>query len=99
MHEIGYQVGARMQELLTFRDKNAKRETKLLSVLSYISSTMWKQMFGKAAELERSTASEHEYMIVECVSLCSVVPSPSLPHTLSQILNLIKTSKTKRPDW
>jgi hypothetical protein len=43
----------------------AKRETKLLSVLSYISSTMWKSMFGKAAELERSTASEHEYMIVE----------------------------------
>jgi trafficking protein particle complex subunit 5 len=43
----------------------AKRETKLLSVLSYVSSTMWKSMFGKAAELERSTASEHEYMIVE----------------------------------
>lgn len=30
LSEVGYQVGARVLELLTYRDKNSKRETKLL---------------------------------------------------------------------
>lgn len=107
LHEIGYEVGARMQELLTFRDKNVtskgnEKSNVILFLHIYIyrigekrnkiaqcvvlcvvydvegkrqqaiSTTnhshnlyTFKSMFGKAAELERSTASEHEYMIVE----------------------------------
>ena len=55
-NSIGYAVGIRVLELVTFREKMNKRETKVVNVLSYIHSTVWKYLFGKTADsLEKST--------------------------------------------
>mmetsp|Transcript_15390 Transcript_15390/g.36361 ORF Transcript_15390/g.36361 Transcript_15390/m.36361 type:complete len:195 (-) Transcript_15390:44-628(-) len=66
LEDAGYAVGVRMLELITHREKNSKRETKLISMLSFLSNTVWKVLFGKAADsLERHTEHEDEYMINE----------------------------------
>jgi len=62
----GYQIGLRFLELICYREKNGKRETKLLGILTFISYTIWKVLFGKQADsLEKSTEQEDEYMISE----------------------------------
>ncbi|KAF3543505.1 hypothetical protein DY000_02001158 [Brassica cretica] len=43
-----------------------RRETRLLGVLSFVHSTVWKVLFGKVADsLEKGTEHEDEYMISE----------------------------------
>eukprot|EP00281_Chroomonas_sp_CCMP1168_P027061 CAMPEP_0206245710 /NCGR_PEP_ID=MMETSP0047_2-20121206/18844_1 /ASSEMBLY_ACC=CAM_ASM_000192 /TAXON_ID=195065 /ORGANISM="Chroomonas mesostigmatica_cf, Strain CCMP1168" /LENGTH=191 /DNA_ID=CAMNT_0053671031 /DNA_START=33 /DNA_END=608 /DNA_ORIENTATION=- len=62
----GYGVGVRMLELVVFREKGSKRETRVIGMLSFIKDNMWKTMFGKPADsLERVTDKEDEYMINE----------------------------------
>eukprot|EP00735_Rhodelphis_limneticus_P006579 TRINITY_DN18_c0_g1::TRINITY_DN18_c0_g1_i1::g.14759::m.14759 TRINITY_DN18_c0_g1::TRINITY_DN18_c0_g1_i1::g.14759 ORF type:complete len:209 (-),score=19.89,sp/Q54YG5/TPPC5_DICDI/65.56/8e-82,TRAPP/PF04051.11/1.3e-43,VanZ/PF04892.7/0.091 TRINITY_DN18_c0_g1_i1:62-661(-) len=66
LEEVGYGVGLRMLELVCTREKNNKREIRLINLLGFISSTVWKTLFGKAADsLEKSTENEDEYMISE----------------------------------
>jgi len=62
----GYSVGVRLLEVITFREKNNKRETKLVGILQFISYTVWKVLFGKQADsLEKSNEQDDEYMINE----------------------------------
>jgi hypothetical protein len=50
-----------MLELLTWREKVAKRETRVLGVLYFIHNVVWKALFGKQADsLEKSTENEDE---------------------------------------
>mmetsp|Transcript_14457 Transcript_14457/g.19956 ORF Transcript_14457/g.19956 Transcript_14457/m.19956 type:complete len:193 (+) Transcript_14457:44-622(+) len=64
LEEIGRRVGEKVLELLCFREKASRREIRLLGMLSFIHTTVWKCLFGKAAEsLERGTDNEDEYMI------------------------------------
>lgn len=42
LSEFGERVGVRMVELLFVRERNYKRETKLLNVLLFIKGTLWK---------------------------------------------------------
>ncbi|KAJ3321681.1 Sister chromatid cohesion protein 2 [Boothiomyces sp. JEL0866] len=59
--ELGYRVGMRLLELIMFRDKNLKREVRLLQILLFINTTLWKSLFGKAADsLEKGTDNEDE---------------------------------------
>jgi trafficking protein particle complex subunit 5 len=59
-------VGLRLFELACFREKLVKRETKIVSMLSFIHSTIWKCLFGKSADsLEKSTEHDDEYMIID----------------------------------
>lgn len=64
LSQMGYRVGQRAVVLLMHRiemsanPKNPKRETRLLPVLLWIHSTMWRAVFGAQADsLERSTES------------------------------------------
>mmetsp|Transcript_17200 Transcript_17200/g.32848 ORF Transcript_17200/g.32848 Transcript_17200/m.32848 type:complete len:191 (+) Transcript_17200:240-812(+) len=64
LEEVGSRVGERVLELLCYREKGGRRETRLLGVLSFIHTTVWRCLFGKPAEsLERGTDREDEYMI------------------------------------
>ncbi|KAG0223635.1 TRAPP subunit trs31 [Mortierella sp. GBA43] len=64
LNELGYRVGIRALDLFVWRDKNSKRETRVLGMLYFIHTTVWKTMFGKQADsLEKSTENEDEYMI------------------------------------
>jgi hypothetical protein len=50
-----------MAELVFWREKSGKREVKLLQILMFIHSTVWKSVFGKVADsLERSTDNDDE---------------------------------------
>ena len=66
----GHRVGHKVYELQCWREKqgkgDGKRYNRLIELLTFISSTVWKSLFGKAADsLERSTEAEDEYMIME----------------------------------
>ncbi|KAJ3099056.1 TRAPP subunit trs31 [Phlyctochytrium planicorne] len=66
LSDYGYRVGVRILELTMWRDKNAKRETRVLGILYFINTTIWKVLFGKAADsLQKSTDSDDEYMIID----------------------------------
>eukprot|EP00094_Tigriopus_californicus_P005063 TCALIF_04877-PA protein Name:"Similar to TRAPPC5 Trafficking protein particle complex subunit 5 (Bos taurus)" AED:0.42 eAED:0.42 QI:0/-1/0/1/-1/1/1/0/191 len=66
LHEIGFQVGARILDLLFVRDRAARREIKLLNVLLMVKSTLWKALFAKEADkLERANDDDKTYYIIE----------------------------------
>ncbi|CAL5376199.1 unnamed protein product [Camellia sinensis] len=51
---------------LQLSDCGNRRETRLLGILSFVHSTVWKVLFGKVADsLEKGTEHEDEYMISE----------------------------------
>jgi hypothetical protein len=60
LDQAGYDVGARFLELCMAREKPGKRETKLVAMLQYVSTNMWKTLFGRKADgLEKSKEHEH----------------------------------------
>ncbi|KAI8844438.1 NO signaling/Golgi transport ligand-binding domain-containing protein [Chytriomyces cf. hyalinus JEL632] len=63
---LGYRVGLRTLELTLWREKNAKRETRVLQMLLFINSTLWKALFAKPADsLQKSNDNDDEYMITD----------------------------------
>ncbi|KAI8991997.1 NO signaling/Golgi transport ligand-binding domain-containing protein [Mycotypha africana] len=84
LNEFGYRVGYRLLELLAWREKSAKREIKVINVLYFIHSTVWKALFNKSADsLEKSTENEDEYMISDNDPL--LTRYISVPKELSQL--------------
>lgn len=69
LEEAGVGVGHRALELGCLREKSSRRETRMLGILQFITSTVWKMLFGSAAKdsvsLEKSVDNEDEFMIVE----------------------------------
>lgn len=70
LEKSGHRVGQKLFELLCWREKlgkgDGKRFIRLIDLLTFISSTAWKALFGKAADsLEKSTGADDEYMIIE----------------------------------
>lgn len=64
--EIGMEVGHRITDLLVVREKGGKREIKLLNILLFIKSTVWKSLFGREADkLEHANDDERTYYIIE----------------------------------
>eukprot|EP00040_Diaphanoeca_grandis_P043589 m.9742 g.9742 ORF g.9742 m.9742 type:complete len:188 (-) comp7894_c0_seq1:334-897(-) len=62
--EIGHRVGVRVLELLVLRERNSKRENKLMGILSFLQTVVWKALFGKAADLlEKDGDNDDTYMI------------------------------------
>jgi len=62
----GYGVGFKILELLAYRNRETKRETRIMSILQFVSSSVWKSLFGKPADsLERSIDHADEYMIFD----------------------------------
>jgi hypothetical protein len=63
----GYAIGQRLLELLLFREgRTAKRETRVLGILQFIAQTVYRHLFGKAADgLEKSREHDDEYMLID----------------------------------
>ena len=57
---LGYQVGIKILDLLVLREKQQyRRETKLINMLTFIKTSVWKNLFGKEADkLERANDDE-----------------------------------------
>lgn len=47
IHSLGYDVGSRLLDLYVFREKSSKRETKLINMLLFIKTTLWKVRIRK----------------------------------------------------
>lgn len=62
--DLGMDVGLRLNELIAFRERSGKRETKLIAMLQFITTTVWRFLFGKTADLEKSTEN-NDYMIID----------------------------------
>lgn len=64
LDKVGFEVGLRLLELLSYREKTLKRKPEVLDVLRFIHSTAWPYMFGKNADdLQQAAAADDEYMI------------------------------------
>ncbi|CUM63534.1 uncharacterized protein PRCAT00001111001 [Priceomyces carsonii] len=74
LNGLGYQIGQRFLELIKLREglKYSKREIRIIEILQFIHSSVWKSIFGKTAnELEKSQDVDNEYMIIDNVPLIS----------------------------
>ena len=69
LEEAGVGIGHRALELGCLREKSSRRETRMLGILQFITSVVWKMLFGSAAKdsvsLEKSVEQDDEFMIVE----------------------------------
>lgn len=66
LSEMGYEIGTKLIDLLIVREKNYKRETKVLNILLFIKSTLWKSLFGyEADKLELANDDDKTYYIIE----------------------------------
>ena len=66
MEDAGFGIGRRVLELACLREKSSRRETRMLGILQFLTSTVWKMLFGAGADsLEKSVEEEDEFMIVE----------------------------------
>ncbi|CAK0762156.1 hypothetical protein CVIRNUC_002928 [Coccomyxa viridis] len=64
LEDTGFGVGLRLLEILSFREKGSKRDIRLLDVLKFVHTSLWKYLFGHhARDLEQSNTAEDEYMI------------------------------------
>ena len=55
LEDTGFGVGLRLLEILSFREKGSKRDIRLLDVLKFIHTSLWKYLFGHhARDLEQS---------------------------------------------
>mmetsp|Transcript_11266 Transcript_11266/g.15045 ORF Transcript_11266/g.15045 Transcript_11266/m.15045 type:complete len:212 (-) Transcript_11266:41-676(-) len=83
LESSGYGVGLKVLELLAYRARENKRETRLMNILQFVSSSVWKSLFGKAADsLERSIDHADEFMIVDYEPVTSTFIS--VPSDLGQ---------------
>ena len=84
LEELGFGVGQRLIELISCRDRVIKRETRIVGILQYITTTIWKQVFNKNADtLERAMEDEDEYMIHESNPITNTFVS--VPSDLGQL--------------
>ncbi|KAF7654572.1 hypothetical protein LDENG_00067890 [Lucifuga dentata] len=66
LSDMGQSVGASMLDVLVLREKNGKRETKVLNMLLFIKVNVWKSLFGKEADkLEQANDDDKTYYIIE----------------------------------
>lgn len=66
LNEMGQHVGLRIIDALSLREKGFKRETRLINMLLFIKSSVWKSLFGKEADkLEHANEDERIYYIIE----------------------------------
>lgn len=64
--QLGNSVGFHLVEILNYREKNPKRENKLINTLLFLKGSVWKSLFGKEADkLERADDDEKTYLIIE----------------------------------
>ena len=55
LEDSGYGVGLRLLEVLSYRERNSRREVRLIEMLKFVHTSLWKCLFGRQArELEQS---------------------------------------------
>lgn len=66
LEDLGVVVGTRALALLVHRDRADRRETRIVSMLQFVTSTVWRSLFGKQADvLEADAENDDTYLIRE----------------------------------
>ncbi|THW46121.1 trafficking protein particle complex subunit 5 [Aureobasidium pullulans] len=84
--ESAYPIGVKLLDLLLFRmpPRTASRPTRLLDLLQFIHTTLWRSLFGRPADaLEASTGNNNDYMIIDNDPLVNTYIS--IPKEMSQL--------------
>lgn len=82
----GYPIGVKLLDLLLYRQppRTATRPTRLLDLLQFIHTTLWRALFSRSADnLELSTTNNNEYMITDNEPLVNTYIS--IPKEMSQL--------------
>lgn len=76
LEDTGFEVGLRLLEFLCFREKGSKRDVRVLDILKFIHSSLWKYLFGRQArDLEQSNTVIHILSLAigtEAANICSI---------------------------
>lgn len=75
LHEMGMRVGYKVLDLLCYREKSNKRETRVLGILSFVTSNVWKYAFGKSADLLKSSETECRFHTTVSTQILSRTPA------------------------
>ena len=67
---MGGHVGQRIVDVLFIRERNAKREIRLINVLVFIKSSVWKALFSKEADNLESATDDETTCKLEFALLC-----------------------------
>ena len=63
---IGYSVGYKQLELMTYRVNNGRRHRDVIGMLEFIKDKVWKHLFGRTADgLEQSTRDKDQFFIID----------------------------------
>lgn len=70
LSELGYRIGVRSLDLIAAREKQTKREVRLLNALNMVVVNVWKFLFNKQADsLKKVRDSEDEFYIEEAAPM------------------------------
>ena len=85
LNRMGQHIGMRALELVVLREgKSAKRETKVLQIIQFVTTNLWRALFGKAADsVQVSTEEKNQYMVVDNDPL--VTKFVSVPKDMSSL--------------
>jgi hypothetical protein len=78
LSNVGQEIGIRIHILLANRDRNLRKEIRILNILYYIHQQFYKAAFGKAADsVEKSNDSPDSFMIIDnCPVLSQFISVP-----------------------
>jgi|ERR1712129_105655 len=66
LSNIGYSIGYKQLELMTYRVNNGRRHRDVIGMLEFIKDNVWKHLFGRTADgLEQSTSNKNEFFIID----------------------------------
>lgn len=66
LSDAGRHIGYRIVDLIVNRDKNFRRETKVINMLMFIKTVFWRTLFNKDADkLEQANDDNSVYYIIE----------------------------------
>ena len=70
LSEMGQRIGRSLIDLTFHREKHGKRETRIVNILVFIKSSLWRNLFGKEADgIERAVDFDNTYYLIEKESL------------------------------
>lgn len=66
LSDAGKHIGCRMVDLIVNRDKNFRRETRIINILMFIKTVFWRTLFNKDADkLEQANDDNSIYYLIE----------------------------------
>lgn len=86
LNRAGYPIGIKLLDLLLYRQppRSATRPTRILDLLQFIQTTLWRALFSRNADaLEQSTDKKNEYMVIDNEPLVNTYIS--IPKEMSQL--------------